>query len=83
MEIHPLGTSTRTLEEFMGILKAYAIEVAADWEPVPSFPRSGTHPLLSEGGWEVRHIMEAGKMWHPRGCSTGIKRGEDEGGSIG
>jgi uncharacterized protein (DUF488 family) len=37
MRIYSIGTSTRTIEEFMEILKAYAIEVAAD---VRSFPRS-------------------------------------------
>ncbi|MBW2039193.1 MAG: DUF488 domain-containing protein, partial [Deltaproteobacteria bacterium] len=37
MKIYSLGTSTRTIEEFMGILKAYDIAVAAD---VRSFPQS-------------------------------------------
>ncbi len=37
MKIYSLGTSTRTIEEFIGILKAYGIEVAAD---VRSFPKS-------------------------------------------
>jgi uncharacterized protein (DUF488 family) len=37
MQIYSVGTSTRTLEEFMALLKAYAIEIAAD---VRSFPRS-------------------------------------------
>jgi hypothetical protein len=50
MKIYSLGTSTRTIEEFMGILKAYAIEVAADVKPLPSFPRSGTRPFSQRGG---------------------------------
>ena len=149
MRIYSVGTSTRTIEEFMGILKAYAIEVAAD---VRSFPRSrfphfrgtelarllgeegidychlgkelggyrkggyeayiDTPPYndsltrleelargrtaaffcaerfpwlchrrfigasLSERGWEVGHIIEEGKVWHPTAPSTGTSRGE-------
>ena len=30
MKIYSVGTSTRTIDEFMGILEAYVIEVAAD-----------------------------------------------------
>ena len=139
MKIYSLGTSNRSIEEFMGILKAYGIEVATD---VRSFPQSRfphfqraalTHLLrkggisyaylgeelggyrrggyesyvdtlsykqglekleeiakgkttaffcaeklawrchrrfigstLKERGWEVVHIIEEGKIWHPR-----------------
>jgi len=149
MKIYSVGTSTRTIEAFMGILKAYAIVVAAD---VRSFPQSrfphfhgsklarflgekgieychlgkelggyrrggyeayiDTPPYneglarleelargrttaffcserfpwlchrrfigtsLRERGWEVSHIIEEGKVWHPTACSTGISRGE-------
>lgn len=37
MKVYSLGTSTRTIEEFMGILTAYDVEVVAD---VRSFPQS-------------------------------------------
>jgi uncharacterized protein (DUF488 family) len=149
MRIYSLGTSTRTIEEFMGILKAYAIEIVTD---VRSFPRSrfrhfhgselarllgeegidychlgkelggyrkggyeayiDTPPYndsltrleelargrtaaffcaerfpwlchrrfigasLSERGWEVGHIIEEGKVWHPTAPSTATSRGE-------
>lgn len=152
MKIYSLGTSTRTIEEFMGILRQYAIEAAAD---VRSFPRSGAvfpismvrnspvssertgsstaiwekiwggtagggmrpiyvaTPPYNEGltrleelargrttaffcaerfpwlchrrfigaslrgrGWEVSHIIEAGKVWHPKVRSMGTARGE-------
>jgi uncharacterized protein (DUF488 family) len=149
MRIYSVGTSTRTIEEFMGILKAYEIEVAAD---VRSFPRSrflhfhgselarflgeagieychlgkelggyrrggyeayrDTPPYnegltrleelargrttvffcterfpwlchrrfigasLSERGWEISHIIEEGKVWHPPALARGTARGE-------
>jgi len=149
VKIYSLGTNTRTIEEFMGILKQYAIETAAD---VRSFPQSrfphfngtelarllredgieycyfgkdlrghrrggyeayvGTPPYhgglarlegmakakttaffcaerfpwlchrrfigasLKERGWEVSHIIEGGKVWHPKVRSTGTARGE-------
>ena len=61
MQIYSVGTSTRTIEEFMGILKAYSIEVAAD---VRSFPQSRfPHFLgselarfLDEEGIEYCHV---------------------------
>jgi uncharacterized protein (DUF488 family) len=156
MRIYSVGTSTRTFEEFMGILKAYEIEVAAD---VRSFPRSrlphfhgselarflgeegidychlgkelggyrrggyevyidtpaytnglarleelgrgGTTAFfcaerfpwlchrrfigasLSERGWEVNHIIEAGTVWQPTARSNGSQEGRDKGGFIG
>ena len=151
MKIYSLGTSTRTIEEFMGILKAYAMEVAADvrsfhqsrfphfhgaelarflreegieycylgkelggyrrggYEAAPynsglarlegvarekttaffcaeRFPwlchRRFIGASLRERGWEVRHVIEEGKVWHPTVRSTSTERGEDEGGSI-
>jgi uncharacterized protein (DUF488 family) len=156
VEIYSLGTSTRTIEEFMGILQAYAIALAADVRSVPRsrFPHfNGTElaRLLREGGieycylgkelggyrrggyeayvdtppyqsglarleglaqakttaffyaerfpwfchrrfigaslrgrgWEVSHIIEAGKVWHPKVRSTGTARGEGCSGFIG
>jgi uncharacterized protein (DUF488 family) len=150
MRIYSVGTSTRTIEEFMEILKAYAIEVAADVRSVPRsrFPhfhgpelarllgeegidychlgkelggyrrggyeayidtppyheglvsleelgRGGTTAFfcaerfpwlchrrfigtsLSERGWEVNHIIEEGKVWHPTARSIGTSRGEE------
>jgi hypothetical protein len=62
-EIYSLGTGTCQLGEFMEILKAYAIEVAADVRPLSSFPQSGTLPFPQRGGgWEIRHIIGAGKV---------------------
>jgi uncharacterized protein (DUF488 family) len=61
MRIYSVGTSTRTIEEFMGILKAYAIEVAADVRSFarsrfPHFHGSELARFLGEEGIEYCHL---------------------------
>lgn len=49
MEIYTLGTSTRTLEEFLEILKHFKIEVVID---VRHFPTSKRYPWFSKENLE-------------------------------
>jgi uncharacterized protein (DUF488 family) len=71
MRIYSVGTSTRTIEEFMGILKAYEVEVAAD---VRSFPRSRLPHF--HGSELARFLAEEGiKYFHLGKELGGYRRG--------
>ena len=63
MKIYSLGTSNRSIEEFMGILKAYGVEVAADVRSFPQsrfphFQQAELAPLLRKGGIIYAYLGE-------------------------
>jgi uncharacterized protein (DUF488 family) len=66
MEIYTLGTSNRTLEEFLEILKEYKIEVVADvrhWPTsklFPHFKKENLEKFLKENNIDYFHIEKLG-----------------------
>jgi len=66
MEIYTLGTSNRTLEEFLEILKEYKIEAVVDvrhWPTsrlFPHFKKENLEKFLKENGIDYFHIEKLG-----------------------
>jgi len=66
MEIYTLGTSNRTLEEFLEILKEYKIEAVVDvrhWPTsrlFPYFKKENLEKFLKENGIDYFHIEKLG-----------------------
>jgi len=66
MEIYTLGTSNRTLEEFLEILKEYKIEAIIDvrhWPTsklFPHFKKENLERFLKENGIDYFHIEKLG-----------------------
>jgi len=76
MAIYTIGHSTRTLDEFIGLLKAHEVTRLAD---IRTVPRSRRHPHFSidalasslpEAGVSYRHLPGLGGLRKPRRDST-------------
>jgi uncharacterized protein (DUF488 family) len=71
-----IGHSTRSIEEFIALLKAHAVERLVDIRTVPKSrrnPQFHTDALaasLAEAGIEYIHMRELGGLRHPRKDST-------------
>ena len=66
-KVFTLGTSTRSMEEFFSILRAYRIEAIVD---VRRFPRSGRYPHFTREHLE-KAALEKGFSYHWFGESLG------------
>jgi len=75
---YTIGHSTRSLEEFLGLLQAQGIELLLD---VRTVPRSGRNPqfnsdtlpqVLQSAGIEYRHLAELGGLRKPRPDSANL-----------
>lgn len=72
VEVHTIGHSTRTLDEFIGLLKAHCIEMLVDVRTVPRSRRvpqfdKGTLPqALTAAGISYAHMKGLGGWRHAR-----------------
>jgi uncharacterized protein (DUF488 family) len=73
--IYTIGHSTRTLEEFLELLRTYTIQLLVD---VRTIPRSRAHPQFSSdllsaslraAGIDYRHLKALGGLRHPTKAS--------------
>lgn len=68
--IYTIGHSTRTMEEFIAILKAYHIQLLADIRTmpgsrrVPQFNQENMKPTLKSAGINYIHLKELGGLRH-------------------
>lgn len=70
--IWTVGHSTRTIEEFIGLLTAYRLEVVVDVRTVPrsrknpQFNKENLEQVLAGAGIEYLHAEALGGLRHPR-----------------
>ena len=85
--IYTIGHSTRSIEEFNDLLRAYAIELLVDVRTIPGSRRNPQYNQselkkdLEERGIGYLHLKELGGLRHPtkasvnRGWTNGAFRG--------
>jgi uncharacterized protein (DUF488 family) len=77
-ELYTIGHSTRTLDEFLHLLKTYEIEVLADIRTIPEsrryphFSRNSLSSTLSSNGIQYIHLKELGGLRRPRKDSENL-----------
>lgn len=75
MRFYSIGHSTRTIEEFLFMLRLHKIETLAD---VRAFPSSSKHPQFNRGDLEAS-LAQAGIEYHWLGKELGGYRKKSEG----
>jgi uncharacterized protein (DUF488 family) len=79
MKVYTLGHSTRSIDEFVSILKHYEIEIVVDVRTVPrskhnpQFEGSSLEKSLEENGSSYIHIRELGGLRNPKKDSQNME----------